>query len=177
MTTTLFGITPTEGVNFNTTYTAYDQTAAVSATNSPDNPGPPFAKGTIVNGTSDSAFVFVYASGAVALGDCVQLSPTFTAVSITTTLATFGSLCGFAQVPIAAGAYGWVQRLGTCTNIGTAAAAVINVQLAATATAGQLDDAVTTGLKNINGVVLTTTAGSQTVVAGVLNWPVVGITN
>ena len=177
MSTTQYITTPSEGVNFNLTYTAYDQTAAISSTNSPDNPGPPFSKGTMMNGTGDSAYVFVYASGAVALGDVVQLSPTFTAVAVTSTLATFGSPLGVAQVAIAAGAYGWVQRCGTCANIGTAAAAVVAVQLATTATAGQIDDATTTGTKNISGMVLTTTAGSQTVVAGILNYPTVGTTN
>lgn len=177
MTTTLFGTLPTEGIDFNATYTSYDQTAAVTATNSPDNPGPPVAVGTYVKGTGESEFVFVKASGAVALGDVVQLSTTYTAVSVTTTLATFGSLLGVAQVAIAAGAFGWVQRAGFCQKIGTAAAAVNNVQLATTATAGQIDDATTTGTKNITGMVLAASAGSQTVTTAILNYPVVSTTN
>ncbi len=82
-----------------------------------------------------------------------------------------------AQVAIAASAYGWVQRCGYAQKIGTAAAAVVAVQLATTATAGQIDDATTTGTKNITGMVLATTAGSQTVVTGILNYPTVGTTN
>jgi hypothetical protein len=177
MTTTQFNTLNSEGIDFNATYTPYIQTAAVSSTNSPDNPGPPFLQGTYARGSGESEYVFVYASGAVALGDVVQLSPTYTAVSVTTTLATFGSQLGVAQVAIAASAYGWVQRAGYCQKIGTAAAAVVNVQLATTATAGQIDDSTATGTKNINGMVLATTAGSQTVVTGILNYPTVGTTN
>lgn len=178
MTTTLFNTANTEGVDFNTTYTAYDQTAAVSSTNSPDNPAPPFAVGTIVKGAGDSEFVFVKAGAAIAVGDCcIITSVTQLANPITTTLALLGVQCGFAQVAIANGAYGWLQRNGKCANISVAASCVQNVQLAATATAGILDDAVTTGLKNINGVVITTTVTGAATVAGTLNNPVVGITN
>ena len=177
MTTTQFDTDNKSGVDFNATYTVYNQAAAVSSTNSPDNPGLPAAVGTYVQGTGESQYVFVYASGAVAIGDVVQLSPTYTAVSVTTTLATFGSQLGVAQVTIAASAYGWVQRCGYCQKIGTAAAAVNNVQLATTATAGQIDDATTTGTKNITGMVLAVSAASQTVTTGILNYPVVSTTN
>lgn len=177
MTTTLFGTNNTEGVDFNATYTSYDQTAAVTATNSPDNPGPPVAVGTYVKGSGESEFVFIKASGAINLGDVVQMSTTYTAYSVTTTLATFGSLLGVAQVPIAAGAYGWVQRAGYCQKIGTNAAAVNNVQLATTATAGLIDDSTATGTKNITGMVLAVSAASATVTTGILNYPVVSTTN
>jgi hypothetical protein len=132
---------------------------------------------TYVKGTGESEYVFVYASGSVALGDVVQISNTGTAVSVTSTLATFGSPLGVAQVAIAASNYGWVQRAGYCQKIGTAAAAAVNVQLATTATAGQIDDSTATGTKNITGMALTTTAGSQTVVTAWLNYPIVSTTN
>lgn len=178
MTTALFVTTPSEGFNFNLTYTAYDQTAAISSTNSPDNPGPPVGVGTVAKGTGDSEFVFVKAGATINLGDCcIITSTTQLANPITTTLALLGVQVGFAQVAIANGAYGWLQRNGTCANINAAASCVQNVQLAATATAGVLDDAVTTGLKNINGVVITTTVTGAATTAGTLNNPVVGITN
>lgn len=178
MTTTIFPTTPTEGVNFNTTYTAYDQTAAITSTNTPDNPGPPFSVGTVIKGLGDSEFVFVKAGATINLGDCcIITSTTQLANPITTTLALLGVEVGFAQVAIANGSYGWLQRNGACANINVAASCVQNVQLAATATAGVLDDAVTTGLKNINGVVITTTVTGAATTAGTLNQPVVGITN
>lgn len=111
-----FNTANTEGIDFNTTYTSYIQSNAVSATNSPDNPGPPVSVGTTVKGTNDSDYVFVLASSAIALGDVVLISPAYAAASITTTTATAGkgSLVGVAaNVAIASGAYGWVQRAGT----------------------------------------------------------------
>ena len=177
MATTQFGTDNKEGVDFNATYTAYDQTTAVSSTNSPDNPGPPVSKGTYVQGSGESQYVLVYASGTVNMGDVVQLSTTYTAASVTSTLATFGSQLGVAQVTIAAGAYGWVQRCGYCQKIGTNAAAAVAVQLATTSGAGLIDDSTATGTKNITGMVLATTAGAATVVTGILNYPVVGTTN
>lgn len=178
MTTLSFVTTPSEGVNFNQTYTAYDATAVTSATNSPDYPGAPFAVGTVMKGTGDSEFVFVKASATINLGDVCQITTlTQLATPITTTNALLGNQVGVAQVAIASGAYGWIQRNGVCSNINVAAGCVQNVQLATTATAGVLDDAVTTGLKNINGIVITTTTTPAATVAGTLNNPVVGITN
>jgi len=176
MTTTLIPLSGIEGVNYNTTYTAYDQTAAISSTNSPDNPGPPFTVGTVSKGTGDSEFVFVKAGATINLGDCcIVTSTTQLANPVTTTLALKGVQVGFAQVPIANGAFGWLQRAGACSNI-NCLAVVQNVQLAATATPGVLDDVVTVGLKNIDGVVVTTSGGPG-VLAGTLNQSVVGITN
>lgn len=178
MSTTNYVTTPSEGVNFNSTYTPYDQTAAISSTNSPDNPGPPFTVGTVMKGTGESEYIFVKASAAIALGDVCQItSTTAAATGITTTNGLLGSLVGVAQVAIASGAYGWLQRAGACANINVAASCVQNVQLATTATAGTIDDAVTTGLKNINGIIITTTVTGAATTAGTLNFPVVGTTN
>jgi hypothetical protein len=167
MTTTLYAISPLEGANFNATYTAYDQTAAVSATNNVDNPGPPFAVGTVAKGSGDSEFVFVKAGATINLGDCcVITSATQIANPITTTLALLGLQVGFAQVPIANGAYGWLQRNGACANINVAASCVQNVILNTTATAGVLDDAATVP---VNRAVITTTVTGAATVAGTLN--------
>lgn len=179
MTTTNINSTPKEGVDFNTTYTAYDQTAAQSSTNSPDYPAPPFVPGDTVKGTGDSDFVFVKASANITLGDVVILSSTYGAQPITTTLATKGSLVGVAPVAITSGQYGWVQRAGTSTGgLRVVGATAPFVQLAATTTAGVLDDVVTTGTVNITGVIISATSGAATAAtAGVLNYPVVGTTN
>lgn len=177
MSTTIFPTTPTEGVNFNTTYTPYDQTAAITSTNSPDNPGPPFSLGTVIKGLNDAEFLFVKASAAVAAGDVVIISSTaFTAAGITTSNATFGSLVGVAIVALASGSYGWVQRSGqVTTGFNVAASCSPNVQLATTTTTGVIDDAVTTGNVKISGIATTTTnavASAQTE-PGILNYPVV----
>lgn len=179
MTTYQFNTANTEGVNVSLTYTAYDQTAVSSATNSPDNPGPPFAVGTTVKGSGDSDFVFVQASAAIGAGDVCLISSTFTAAGITSTNATLGSLVGVAVVAIASSAYGWIQRAGrvTPTGVNVLTACLPNVSLATTTTAGALDDITTTG-KTISGTIITvtnTTAG-LTSEPGMLNYPVVGAT-
>lgn len=177
MATTEFGTDNKEGVDFNATYTIYNQAAAVTATNSPDQPGLPAAVGTYVQGTGESQYVFIVASGNINLGDVVQLTPTYTAFSVTSALATFGNQLGVAQVTILAGAYGWVQRCGYCQKIGTNAAAVDHVQLATTTTAGLIDDSTATTTKNITGMVLAVSAGSSTITTAILNYPIVGTTN
>jgi hypothetical protein len=176
MTTTLIPVTPTEGVNFNATYTAYNQALPVTPTNSPDNPGPPMGVGTVVKGNGNSEFVFVQATTTINLGDCCLITPaTQTAAAITTTLATGaeGEQVGFAQVPIASGAFGWLQRSGACQNISVAAGCATDAILYTTASPGVLDDAVTTGI--INGVVITATTTPAAAVPGTLNQPVVAI--
>lgn len=167
MATTLFVTTPSEGFNFNLTYTAYDQTAAISSTNSPDNPGPPVGVGTVAKGTGDSEFVFVKAGGTINLGDaCVITSTTQIANAMTTTNGLKGLQVGFAQVAIASGSYGWLQRSGACANMNVAASCVQNVPLYTTATAGVLDDAATT---LVVGAVITTTVTGAATTAGTLN--------
>jgi hypothetical protein len=103
---------PVEGINFATTYTPYDQTAAISSTNSPDNPGPPFTLGTHAFGSDGSEFVFCKATEAITQYAAVSISTTFSVAHLTlTTLRTLTDY-GFAQVAIASGAYGWVAIRG-----------------------------------------------------------------
>jgi hypothetical protein len=176
MTTTLIPVTPTEGVNFNLTYTAYNQAAAISATNSPENPGPPIGVGTVVKGLGDSEFVFVQAAATINLGDCcIIASATQVATPLTTALAATNESyqLGFAQVPIASGAYGWLQRDGACQNISVAAACVQFQPLFATAVAGVLDDA---GTVSIAGVTITTTVVGAAATPGTINRPWLPIT-
>jgi hypothetical protein len=171
MATTLIPLSSIEGVNFNTTYIAYDQTAAISATNSPDNPGPPFQVGTVVKSTGGGEFIFVKASAALAVGDAAIItSSTGAATGLTTTNAgtSEGRQIGFAQVAIASGSYGWLQRDGACQNISVAASCAQDVPLYTTATAGVLDDAATT---LILGVVITTTVTAAAVTPGTINRP------
>lgn len=143
-----------------------------------DKPG--FLLGQLAEGTDGTRYVYVLASGAVLQGDVVTLTPAFVAAGVTTTNAAFGNQIAVAQVAIADGSYGWVQRSGPATYVNVAGQCAINVQLAATGTAGALDDAVTTGLKNISGIIITATNTLTTTVAakaGTLNFPVVGTTN
>jgi len=178
MSTTITPTTPTEGVNFNTTFTPYDQTAATSSTNDPSNPGPPFTLGTVIAGISGAEFMFCKASAAIAAGDVCQITTlTSAATGITTTNGLLGDRVGVAQVAIASGSYGWLQIAGACQNVTVIGGTAPNVALYTSATAGALDDATTTGVKLVNGIIITATSGTATAaVAGTLNWPVVGAT-
>ncbi len=180
MTTYTSITTPSAGVNFGLTYTAYDQTAATSASNTPDNPGPPFSQGTIMNGTLDSQFIFIKATAAIAASDVCIITSTGTAAGVTTTNATgaLGALVGVAVVAIASGAYGWLQRSGivTPTGVHVAAACLPYAQLSTSGTAGIVTSSNTTAAAIITGTIITATnnAGSASTVAGTLNYPVVG---
>lgn len=179
MTTANFNTANTEGIDFNATYTSYDQTAAVTATNSPDNPGPQFTVGTTLKGKNDSDYVFVKAAAAITLGFTCVIDSAYNAQGITTALALLGKLVGVAPVSIASGSYGWLQRAGTCdSGVLAVANTQPNVGILATTTAGVVDDATTTGNKNISGLILNATNGTTTtsVGVGILNYPVVGTT-
>lgn len=179
MATVAYNTLNTEGINFNTTYTAYDQTAAISSTNSPDNPGPPFTLGTYARGINQTEFVFVKATTAITAGWVCVIDSAYGAVGITTALALLGKLVGVAPVSIAASSYGWLQRAGTCDGgIFAITNTQPNVGLLATTGAGIIDDATTTGNKNITGMILNATSNTTTtaVAVGILNYPVVGTT-
>lgn len=161
------------GVNLQQTYTPDTDLYPYASS-------PGIAAGELTEGTDGSVYVYVLASGAIALGDVVTITNAYVASGITTTNAALGNRVGVAsQVAIPDTAYGWVQLTGKCEGLNVAASCLPNVQLAATSTAGKLDDAVTTGLKNITGVIITATNTATTFAAkaGTLNFPVVGTTN
>jgi hypothetical protein len=156
-----------EGVNLSLLYTAYDQTAAITSTNSPDNPGPQFAVGTEVVATDGSIWLFVKFTGGVNQYDVVMVDPaTGGAAQI---LGGGAAECtkkrvGFYQNSTAAVAnnYGWVMVSGvpTINVLGSCAKAL---QLYTTDTSGKLDDAIATGSQYpVRNVFLTTTISSTT---------------
>ena len=154
-----------EGVNLSALYTAYDQTAAISSTNSPDNPGPPFTVGTEVVATDGSIWLFVKFGGVVAQYDVVMINP-----ATNSALAIVGGAAaectkmrvGFYQNSTATTSsnYGWVMVSGVPT-INVLGACAKAVQLYTTDTSGKLDDAIATGSQYpVRGVFLTTTVGA-----------------
>lgn len=89
---------------------------------------------------------------------------------------TAGSILEGDWIGVAEGAgdnddYGWLQVSGAC-GIRSTASALANKKLAATATAGQIDDAAATGIF-INGMHFGTATGGADAVntAGFLNFP------
>lgn len=169
-------ITPTEGINFSTTYTPYDQTAVSSSTNSPDNPGPPFTVGTHAFGTDNSEYVFVKASAAITQYSVVAIDANSNVTTLTLALLQAGTDYGFAQVAIASGAYGWVairgQGIGVLAKIGSLAGKPVYIS---SLSAGRV---TTTSVRNTSGgaltnVVLTTSSTTTPSGATVANasWP------
>jgi hypothetical protein len=105
-------ITPQEGVNFTQTYTAYDATAATSATNNPDYPAPPFRPGTHMMGSDNTEYVFVKATTALEQYVCAAIDKDGNSIPLTLAGLQAGTEYGWPQVAIAAGAYGWVAIRG-----------------------------------------------------------------
>ena len=139
---------------------------------------PTFGVGTRIRGANGSEWVYVQAAGAITgAGRAVVIDEDFQAAMVTTANALRGLSIGIAAAAFADDDYGWVQIYGVC-DIQVAASCAANVGIAATATAGQLDDAVGTGTKNILGLVLTTArAASAGTAPGVLSYPTVYTTN
>lgn len=142
-------------------------------TTDPDE-GKAFGLGDILTTHDGKEFVYVQANGAITgAGYAVTIDETYQAAMITATNAELGDLVGIASAAFLDNDYGWVQRKGVCV-IRVAASAAANVVLAATATAGQLDDAV--GDTIVGAVLTTANGGAAATAAGVLNYPVVGAT-
>jgi len=111
-------------------------------------------------------FQYVKASALIAQYAYVKISGDglFTAAEATTTTnpSTEPALVGCAQVAIASGSHGWVQRRGLHTGK-FAASCAQDVKIYTTATAGVFDDTATT---LVNGLkLLTTIVGASSVLA------------
>lgn len=123
-------------------------------------------------------WVFVKASSAIAQYDVVTIDPTYitTVAPLGTANDARGARVGVAAVAIASGAYAWLQVYGTCT-MNVLASCAANVRINTTATAGSLDDDGTVGSMAVDGIYLTTArAASNGSAAGILNYPMVGVT-
>jgi hypothetical protein len=155
--TTNYSLDGREGVDFTATYTPYDQTAAVSSTNSPDNPGPPFALGTHVIGSSGTEYLFVKAGSAIAQYQWVGITPTtWSAAPGTLTMAVQQSVdVGFAQTAIASGAYGWVAIRGENIKVLAKKGSLANVKLYPSTSNGTLSSTSVHTSGPVLGTILT----------------------
>ncbi len=143
---------------------------------------PNFPVGTLVTATDGSVWIRVLlgTGGCTGAGYVCTFNVAFLAVMMTSSVGALGDKIGVAANSAAAlaGDYIWLQVYGKCQAILVAASAVANVALASTATAGQIDDSVAGGTKNLPGIFITTTdSGSGGNAPGELNWPTVGSTN
>lgn len=140
----------------------------------------PLALGQVAEGTDGSKWVYCLAGvgGVTGLGYAVVIDEAFGAVMMSNSVGGFGDKIGISPVAASAGDFFWAQVYGTCDDIRVSASAAANVPLASTANAGELDDAVGAGTKNITGIILTTARGGTAGNApGMLNFPTVGTTN
>lgn len=176
---TTYSLANTAGIDLTAVYTA--STAGTWGENV--QPGPPFAPGQIVWSLVGSAFVYVTLStgGATGTGYAIvmPLGSYSAAVMMSNSVGALSDKIGIWTGSTAgvSGDSGWVQVYGPCAAIRANAAAVVSTALASTSTAGALDDATTTGTKNISGIVFTQTVTGAGNFTGELNWPIVGSTN
>lgn len=151
MTTTSFNTIPSEGIDFNLTYSVYDQSAAQSSTNTPDYPGLPFQPGMMVFGKNGAKFVFVKAASTITINQAIGIDQTtWQGAPLTKAMADAGRLIGVAANAITSGYYGWIQLSGA-VSVTLKNGCLPSVPLYTTASAGMLDD----------------TSGSQTRVYGI----------
>lgn len=131
-----------------------------------------FELGTVMWGIG-KAYIYVQANGAIT-GDgyVVTIDEAFQATMVTTSNDALGDKVGVVDTAFADNEYGWAQVYGPC-GIRTEQDAAANARLAATADAGQVDDAGATGTLYIEGMVLGTATGGADAVntTGSLNWP------
>jgi hypothetical protein len=170
----------TLGINFEEAYVAID----VDTT--PENPGHPFAYGTVANGTDGSTWVF----GKIGTGFGVTQNMTVLIDGDADSVRACSSL-GFAaslgarpgwykgETALTAGMAAWFQLSGGMTFLaGTSCNA--GVRLYTTHTSGVLDDAVVTGSHYpVLGVYLQTETASgaaATATAGIASFPFIGPT-
>lgn len=172
----LFATTPLEGIDFAAVYTG-----SVSLT--PEYPAPPFALGTIAEGTDGTIFMYVKSNGTINQFDFVYIDHNYNAyqaVNGTPSGDGFADIIGCSQVAAVATNSLWVALKGNAGLQGNMAAATTQgVQLFTSATAGQLASTSNSSTSPtvsalINGVVVQTT----TTVSGPANvtlvWPDVG---
>ena len=172
-----FNISNMAGVDYSLIFTP---TTTSQLYGTSGTPNPPFAVGTLSDGSDGSKWVYVkYGTGGVTgIGYSVVFDEAFLAVMMSNSVGGLGDKIGIPTAAASSGDYGWVQVYGVCASIRVSASAAANVALASTTTAGELDDSVANPTKNITGIWLTTAnGGSAGLAPGELNWPTVGSTN
>lgn len=139
---------------------------------------PKFKLGTHMKGDNGAEWMYIRANGAIAsAGQVVVIDVNRDASLITNTNGLRGMAVGVVGVAAADNDYLWVQIKGLCV-VQVAASCAANVEITTTTTAGELDDAAGTGTKEILGITLTTARGGTAgTAAGVLNYPMVYVTN
>jgi len=148
-------ITPIEGVDLTYTQLPYTTTSG-----DPAYPALPFRYGSRISTGNNGNATYVLAGGAINLYDFVAIDSAFSATQLTATNATTAVYIGCATfTAIASGYAGWVALQGDVTG-NVLASAAANVALYPTATPGYLDDAGSSVILKIAGIVAVTARGT-----------------
>ncbi len=157
------------GANFYAQYTKYDQTAAISSTNDPANPGYPVALGTTEIATDGSRWIFADTTTTIAQYTACMINSTYRATAIggagaaTAVPEALAGQVGFYQATtsLTTGQAGWFCISGTFTAL--VASAGISVPLYSLDTAGALTGATNTvSHYQISGITCVVTASGTT---------------
>lgn len=139
-----------------------------------------WALGTRITKEDGREYIYVEADEALTAGNLALIHEDYGAENVDATSSAPGTgqgmPCGLVVATIASGGFGWLQTYGpgdVSLNVGSSCAA--HTQLTSSASAGRLDDATTSGLEVIDGVV-TTGAESSNEAACFLTHPRVGRT-
>ena len=127
-----------------------------------------FDVGTKVNGTDNTEWVYVQASGAITAYDVVAIDEDYTARAVSSALAGAGHAPGFAQQAFADDEYGWVAVSGANILVRAASSCTADALLYVGTTGlsnGVVDDASASGRVTLQGVVLVTANTSSTTTA------------
>lgn len=156
-----------EGINLGGIYNVYVQSSAVSATNSPDNPGIPFALGTRITATNGSVWLMCTTNTTIAYGNVCAIDSNFNATLVGGTggaaSTASASFIGFYQnlTSLTTGQYAWFMISGEPTIL-VASAGVVG-PLYTLDTAGALTGVVNTASQyQIGGVGCVVTASGST---------------
>jgi hypothetical protein len=124
-------------------------------------------------------YVYVHANGVAVIGDVMVIDEAYEADQVTTTNSAPGTGAGLplgvAVLALADNEFGWVQIYGVVAAINVATSAAAHTILNTTATVGRVDDDSTAGAEDIVGLT-TTAAEASNLAAGILNYPIIGIT-
>ena len=125
--------------------------------------------GTVFRSFQNKTYIFVKATGTIAVGDVVTYDETFvtTVAALSTSNDFSGDALGVGVVAMSSGDYGWLQIEGV-TAFSVLASCAANVQLNSTGTAGALDDDATSTTFPAIGMFLTVAATGAAVTAGVI---------
>lgn len=143
-------------------------------TYAPDEPESPvpFVAGSRGWDEDGNEYIFLEAAASQAItnGDVCFFDSAFEATELSTANDAVNQRIAVARATVAVGSFGWFQRYGV-GQIAVTEAVAAGATLAATATAGQVNDAALTGLFPIVGMTLVTAATGAGLASAWLNYP------